>query len=74
MRALRSYGQDDIRVEEVGEVTHSADEVIVDVEWCGICGSDLHLWHLGRYIFYISTSSPFQKACFLRLSIVSAFV
>lgn len=57
MRALRSYGQNDIRVEDVGEVTHHGeDEVIVDVEWCGICGSDLHLWHLGRYIFYISTS------------------
>ncbi|GME43119.1 Imidazoleglycerol-phosphate dehydratase [Neofusicoccum parvum] len=47
MRALRSYGAGDIRVVDVDEPTPSDDKVIVEVEWCGICGSDLHLWHMG---------------------------
>ncbi|KAL1642111.1 hypothetical protein SLS58_005702 [Diplodia intermedia] len=47
MRALRSYGENDIRVVDVDEPTPSEDSVIIDVEWCGICGSDLHLYHLG---------------------------
>lgn len=49
MRALRSYGAGDIRVVDVDEPTPSDDKVIVEVEWCGICGSDLHLWHMGTF-------------------------
>ncbi|EKG15826.1 Alcohol dehydrogenase superfamily zinc-containing [Macrophomina phaseolina MS6] len=47
MRALRSYGEKDIRVVDVDEPTPSGDKVIINVEWCGICGSDLHLFHMG---------------------------
>ena len=43
MRAARFHGIGDIRVEYVDEPTLTSDQhVHVDVEWCGICGSDLH--------------------------------
>ena len=42
MRAARFYGKEDIRVDEVPEPQDDGKSVIVDVEWCGICGSDLH--------------------------------
>ncbi|KAK7728049.1 hypothetical protein SLS57_002519 [Botryosphaeria dothidea] len=47
MRALRSFGEKDIRVVDVDEPTPSDDKIIVEVDWCGICGSDLHLFHMG---------------------------
>ncbi|KAK7214217.1 hypothetical protein V2G26_021395 [Clonostachys chloroleuca] len=41
MQAARFYGPGDIRVEEVDRPKVENDKVIVAVEWCGICGSDL---------------------------------
>ncbi|CAG9945110.1 unnamed protein product [Clonostachys rosea f. rosea IK726] len=41
MQAARFYGPGDIRVEEVDRPKAENDKVIVAVEWCGICGSDL---------------------------------
>lgn len=42
MRAARFHGQGDLRVEDIDEPKLSPGKCIVDVEWCGICGSDLH--------------------------------
>lgn len=42
MKALRFYGKGDIRIENVQEPEVSAGEVKIKVEWCGICGTDLH--------------------------------
>lgn len=52
MRALRSFGEKDIRVVDVDEPTPSDDKIIVEVDWCGICGSDLHLFHMGMCCCY----------------------
>ncbi|VUC21498.1 unnamed protein product [Clonostachys rosea] len=41
MQAARFYGPGDIRVEQVDRPKAENDRVIVAVEWCGICGSDL---------------------------------
>jgi len=41
MRAARYHGNRDVRVEEVERRSIGADEVRLDVEACGICGSDL---------------------------------
>lgn len=38
MKAARFYGKGDFRVEEVPEPVPKDGEVLVDVEWCGICG------------------------------------
>ena len=42
MRAVRYYGQKDIRVEEIEAPSAGPGEVLIDIAWCGICGTDLH--------------------------------
>jgi len=47
MKAARWHGQGDIRVEDIEEQTVGPDDVRIDVEACGICGSDLHEYVAG---------------------------
>lgn len=42
MRAARYYDNKDIRIEQVDAPTPAPGEVLLDVAWCGICGTDLH--------------------------------
>lgn len=42
MRALRYYGNKDIRLEEIDEPQLCPGAVKITVGYCGICGSDLH--------------------------------
>lgn len=42
MQAARYYGSQDVRVDDVEPPSPDAGEVVIDVESCGICGSDLH--------------------------------
>lgn len=51
MRAARFHGKSDIRIEDV-EVPKikAADEVLVEVLWCGICGTDLHEYSVGPIV------------------------
>jgi len=51
MRAAVWYGQKDIRVEERDLRNMKDDEVKVKVAWAGICGSDLHEYEDGQYLF-----------------------
>lgn len=41
MKAVVVHGAGDVRVDEVDEPEPGSGEVVVDVEWGGICGSDL---------------------------------
>lgn len=47
MKAALWYGPKDIRVEEVNEPQIQPGMVKIRVEWCGICGSDLHEYVAG---------------------------
>lgn len=47
MRAAVYYGQKDVRVEEIEPDTVGRGQVRVDVETCGICGTDLHEYAAG---------------------------
>ena len=47
MRAATYHDRRDIRVEDVDRGTVGAGEVRVDVDACGICGSDLHEYTAG---------------------------
>ena len=47
MKALRYHGRGDLRVDEVAAGDLLPGMVQVDVEWCGICGSDLHEYESG---------------------------
>ena len=42
MKAAMYYGRRDIRIEDVPEPEAGPGQVKVRVEWCGICGTDLH--------------------------------
>lgn len=42
MKAARYHGRGDIRIDEVPEPEVGPRQVKVAVDWCGICGSDLH--------------------------------
>jgi L-idonate 5-dehydrogenase len=48
MRAVVVHGADDLRVDEVPDPTPGPGEVLVAMEWGGICGSDLAYWRHGR--------------------------
>ncbi|MEV0698355.1 2,3-butanediol dehydrogenase [Saccharopolyspora sp. NPDC050389] len=57
MRAARFYGRGDIRVDDVPEPATRPGTVKVAVEWCGICGTDLHEYLEGP-IFAPRTGAP----------------
>jgi (R,R)-butanediol dehydrogenase / meso-butanediol dehydrogenase / diacetyl reductase len=42
MKAARFHGRGDIRVEDVPDPQVRPGQVEVSVDWCGICGTDLH--------------------------------
>ena len=42
MKAARFHGPGDIRVDDVPAPAVGPGQVRVDVDWCGICGTDLH--------------------------------
>ncbi len=51
MRAARFHDQKDIRIEDVDvPQLAAADEVLVEVAWCGICGTDLHEYLVGPIV------------------------
>ena len=49
MKAGVLYGPRDMRVEELPVPGTSGDEILVRMEACGICGSDLHLYRTGGF-------------------------
>lgn len=48
MRAVVVHGAGDLRVDEVPDPVAGPGEVLVAMEWGGICGSDLAYWRHGR--------------------------
>lgn len=50
MKAAVFYGQRDLRLEDVPEQEIRPGSVRVQVDWCGICGSDLHEYLAGPII------------------------
>ena len=51
MRAARFHGKSDIRVEDVAVPTvRNSDDVLVEVLYCGICGTDLHEYLVGPIV------------------------
>jgi len=48
MKAAVYYRLDDIRIEETQKPKIDADEVLVEMRACGVCGSDLMEWYLEK--------------------------
>jgi (R,R)-butanediol dehydrogenase/meso-butanediol dehydrogenase/diacetyl reductase len=57
MKAARFHGPGDIRIDDVPEPQAGPGQVKVDVDWCGICGTDLHEYLEGP-IFIPPKGSP----------------
>ncbi|KJX93140.1 2,3-butanediol dehydrogenase like protein [Zymoseptoria brevis] len=47
MQAARFHAASDIRVESIPKPTPSSNEVLIEIDWCGICGTDLHEYIAG---------------------------
>ena len=47
MKAARFYGKGDVKVEDTDEPISKDGEVLIEITWCGICGSDLHEYIIG---------------------------
>ncbi|WP_204121192.1 MULTISPECIES: 2,3-butanediol dehydrogenase [Levilactobacillus] len=47
MKAVRVYGKQDVRLEDVTIPEPNDDQVQIKVKFCGICGSDLHEYSEG---------------------------
>lgn len=47
MRAARWHGRGDVRIEDVPVPVPAPDELLVEVLWCGICGTDLEEYRDG---------------------------
>jgi 2-desacetyl-2-hydroxyethyl bacteriochlorophyllide A dehydrogenase len=50
MKAAVFHGVGDIRVEDVPEPATGPREAVVEVDYCGICGSDLHSFEEGALV------------------------
>lgn len=48
MRRVRIDGVGKVRLEECPEPTPGVSEVLIDIEYAGVCGSDLHTLHHGH--------------------------
>lgn len=57
MKALRWHGVKNLKLENIEEPTAQKDKVKIKVEWCGICGSDLHEYTAGP-IFIPTETHP----------------
>ena len=57
MKALRWHNQKDLRLENIEEPQALKGKVKLKVEWCGICGSDLHEYTAGP-IFIPTETHP----------------
>ncbi|MBB5938711.1 2,3-butanediol dehydrogenase [Streptomyces zagrosensis] len=58
MRAAIWYGARDVRVVETAVPTPRPHEVLVEVAYCGICGSDLHEYADGPHAIPVAAPHP----------------
>jgi (R,R)-butanediol dehydrogenase/meso-butanediol dehydrogenase/diacetyl reductase len=50
MKAVRWHGREDLRLDDVPEPSAGPGHVVVEVAWCGICGTDLHEYLKGPIV------------------------
>lgn len=58
MKAVRYYGKEDVRVDEIAEPEVRPGTVKIALAFNGICGSDLHLYHEGPIPPAPTTTDP----------------
>ena len=55
MKAAQYFGPLDIRIVDIPKPEPEEHEALVAIEWCGICGSDLHEYLQGMQPYYPAT-------------------
>ncbi|KAK4616180.1 (R,R)-butanediol dehydrogenase [Fulvia fulva] len=50
MKAARFYGKGDVPIEDTPKPEPAHHEVLIEVEWCGVYGTDLHEYLLGPLV------------------------
>lgn len=55
MKTIRIHGKEEIKLEEVETPTPAGDEVLVRMQYSGICGSDLHYYFHGANGAFVVT-------------------
>jgi len=58
MKAARWYGKQDIRIETLEVPKPAADEALIQVKRCGICGTDLHEYVYGAQTLWVDKPHP----------------
>jgi (R,R)-butanediol dehydrogenase / meso-butanediol dehydrogenase / diacetyl reductase len=58
MKVLRWYGAGDIRLTDIPDATQKDNEVLLQVAYCGICGSDLHEYKDGPHAIPCAAVHP----------------
>ena len=58
MKAAKYYGKRDIRIEDVEMPKIAADEALIKVKRCGICGTDLHEYVFGPQTTWFDRPHP----------------
>lgn len=58
MKAAIFHGPMDIRMEEIDTPAIQPTDILIKVDACGICGSDLHMYKLGLFTDIICKSTP----------------
>ena len=57
MKAARFHAREDVRIDDIPEPQTTDGTVKIKVDWCGICGTDLHEYLEGP-IFTPVAGSP----------------
>lgn len=58
MKVLRWHGAKDLRVSDIPAAVNRGNEVLVQVAYCGICGSDLHEYQDGPHAIPCGSVHP----------------
>ncbi|KIW01153.1 chlorophyll synthesis pathway protein BchC [Verruconis gallopava] len=58
MKAAQYFGKEDVRVVDVAEPNLKDGEVLIEISWCGICGSDLHEYIMGPMVIPTKDAHP----------------
>src|SRR5438552_8337343 len=62
MKAARWHGRRDVRIEVVPDPTPGPQEVVLHVDWCGICGTDMEEYLTGPHWVAVGHPHPLTHA------------
>jgi (R,R)-butanediol dehydrogenase/meso-butanediol dehydrogenase/diacetyl reductase len=62
MKAALWHGRRDLRVEEVPDPSPGPQDVVVEIDWCGICGTDLGEYLYGPQLIPVGEPHPLTGA------------